>query len=37
MTFEYYYYTGIEFVIVRKDGIIIFDGPSEDWFDDDED
>jgi hypothetical protein len=36
MTFEYYFHAGIECVIVRENGIIIFDGPVEDWFDDDD-
>ena len=36
LTFEYYNYTGLEFVIVRKDGEIIFDGLVEDWFDDED-
>ena len=36
LTFTYYIYTGLEFVTVRKDGIIIFDGLVSDWFDDDD-
>lgn len=36
LTYEYYYYLGTEFVVVRKDGVIIFDGPVEDWFDDED-
>lgn len=37
MTFEYYYHAGIECVIVRNEnGVIVFDGPVEDWFDDDD-
>lgn len=37
LTFEFYSYAGLDMVVVRKDGIVIFDGEVSDWFDDDED
>lgn len=36
LTFEYYIHAGLEMVIVRRDGEIIFDGEVSDWFDDED-